>query len=336
MSSLQVLITAALLLAAVLGGSNAQLSATFYASTCANVSSVVRGVLEQAQSSDVRIGAKLIRLHFHDCFVDVILSLSLTTATVGCDGSILLDNANGIESEKDAAPNVSADGFEVVDDIKTALENVCPGIVSCADILAIAAQVSVSLAGGPSWDVLMGRRDGTTANREGANNLPSPFAALDVNLKKFTDLGLDSTDLVALSGAHTFGRARCITFSQRLYNFSGTGNPDPTLDTTYLETLRQTCPEGGNGNTITNLDPSTPDGFDNNYFTNLQNNRGLLQSDQHLLSTTGADTVAIVNRFGNSQSAFFDSFGPSMINMGNISPLTGNNGEIRSDCKKVN
>ncbi|KAK3027142.1 hypothetical protein RJ639_041243 [Escallonia herrerae] len=336
MSSLQLLITAGLLLALVLGGSNAQLSATFYASTCANVSSVVRGVLEQAQSSDVRIGAKLIRLHFHDCFVNVIFSLSLTTASVGCDGSILLDNANGIESEKDAVPNASADGFDVVDDIKTALENVCPDIVSCADILAIAAQVSVSLAGGPSWDVLMGRRDGKTANRAGANNLPSPFDALEINLKKFTDLGLDSTDLVALSGAHTFGRARCITFSQRLYNFSGTGNPDPTLDTTYLETLRQTCPEGGNANTITDLDPSTPDGFDNNYFTNLQNNRGLLQSDQHLFSTSGADTVAIVNRFGDSQSAFFDSFGPSMINMGNISPLTGNNGEIRSDCKKVN
>lgn len=64
----------------------------------------------------------------------------------GCDGSILLDNADGIVSEKDANPNRnSALGFEVVDDIKTALENVCPGVVSCADILAIASQISVSL-----------------------------------------------------------------------------------------------------------------------------------------------------------------------------------------------
>lgn len=103
-----------------------------------------------------------------------------------------------------------------------------------------------------------------------------------------------------------------------------------------MGTLRQTCPEGGNGNAITNLDLSTPNGFDNNYFTNLQNNQGLLQTDQELFSNTGADTVDIVNRFANSQSEFFDNFVKSMIKMGNISPLTGNNGEIRLDCKRVN
>lgn len=65
----------------------------------------------------------------------------------GCDGSILLDN-NGttIISEKDAAPNTnSTRGFDVVDNIKTALENACPGVVSCADILALASEASVSL-----------------------------------------------------------------------------------------------------------------------------------------------------------------------------------------------
>uniref|UniRef100_A0A5B6YH61 Peroxidase n=1 Tax=Davidia involucrata TaxID=16924 RepID=A0A5B6YH61_DAVIN len=324
MSSSFSFITAALFLAVVFGGSNAQLSATFYANTCPNVSSIVRGVLDTAQQNDVRIGAKLIRVHFHDCFVD------------GCDGSILLDNADGIDSEKEAAPNLSTDGYDVVDDIKTALENVCPGVVSCADILAISSQILVASAGGPSWDVLLGRRDSRTANRAGTTDIPSPFESLSNITRKFTNKGLDSTDLVALSGAHTFGRAQCFTFSQRLYNFSGTGNPDPTVDPTYLETLRQTCPEGGSANTLANLDPSTPDSFDNNYFTNLQNNQGLLQTDQELFSTSGADTVAIVNRFGNSQTEFFDSFGPSMINMGNISPLTGTNGEIRSDCKRVN
>lgn len=64
----------------------------------------------------------------------------------GCDGSILLDNADGIESEKEALPNNnSALGFEVVDEVKAALENVCPGVVSCADILALASQILVSL-----------------------------------------------------------------------------------------------------------------------------------------------------------------------------------------------
>jgi peroxidase len=55
------------------GISDAQLSPTFYASTCPNVSSIVRGVVEQAARNDVRLGAKLIRMHFHDCFVDVII-----------------------------------------------------------------------------------------------------------------------------------------------------------------------------------------------------------------------------------------------------------------------
>ncbi|KAF5735733.1 lignin-forming anionic peroxidase [Tripterygium wilfordii] len=310
-----------------LGGSNAQLSSTFYDQRCPNVSSIVRNVVEQAARSDVRLGAKIIRLHFHDCFVD------------GCDGSILLDNAPGIESEKDAIANTnnSAQGFDVVDDIKTALESSCPGVVSCADILAIASEILVTMAGGPTWEVRLGRRDSRTASRDRADAaIPGPFDPLPLLRSKFTDVGLDSTDLVALSGAHTFGRARCSTFSPRLYNFSN-GGPDPTLDTTYLQTLQQTCPQGGDGTTtFTNLDPSSPNDFDNNYFTNLQNNRGLLQTDQELFSTNGSDTVEIVNRFAGSQSQFFSDFARSMISMGNISPLTGSNGEIRTNCRRLN
>ncbi|KAJ8471170.1 hypothetical protein OPV22_025513 [Ensete ventricosum] len=169
-----------------------KLSSTFYASSCSNVSAVVRNVVQQAQNSDVRIVASLLRLHFHDCFVN------------GCDGSILLDNSDSIQSEKDALPNKnSVRGFDVVDDIKTAVENVCPGVVSCADILALAAEASVDLAGGPTWVVLLGRRDGTTANPTAANNMPSPLDDLDTLKQKFSDVGLDDTDLVALSGAHT-------------------------------------------------------------------------------------------------------------------------------------
>ncbi|KAL9680702.1 hypothetical protein QQ045_012481 [Rhodiola kirilowii] len=57
--------------ALLIGSSQAQLSSTFYATSCPNVSSVVHGVIQQAETSDVRIGAKLIRLHFHDCFVNL-------------------------------------------------------------------------------------------------------------------------------------------------------------------------------------------------------------------------------------------------------------------------
>ncbi|KAI8558896.1 hypothetical protein RHMOL_Rhmol04G0131900 [Rhododendron molle] len=306
--------------------SNAQLSSTFYSTTCPNVSSIVTGVVQQALQSDPRIGASLVRLHFHDCFVN------------GCDASILIDNNGTIQSEKDAAPNTnSARGFNVVDNIKTALENSCPGVVSCADILAIAAEVSVSLSGGPSWSVQLGRRDSKTANQAGANtSIPSPFESLTSITAKFSAVGLTSTDLVSLSGAHTFGRAQCRLFSNRLYNFNNTGNPDPTLNSTYLTTLQQICPQNGSGTALANLDPTTPNAFDNNYFSNLQNNQGLLQSDQELFSTPGASTISIVTTFASNQSAFFQNFAQSMINMGNIGPLTGSNGEIRLDCKKVN
>jgi peroxidase len=72
-----------------------------------------------------------------------------------------------------------------------------------------------------------------------------------------------------------------------------------------------------------------PNTFENIYFSNLQTNEGLLHSDQELLSTTGEDTIDIVNNFSANQTAFFASFVVSMIKMGNISVLTGIEGEIR-------
>ncbi|KAK9941345.1 hypothetical protein M0R45_017951 [Rubus argutus] len=308
-----------------LGLNNYILGPSFYETTCPNMSSIVRKVVEKAQLNDHRVGPKLLRVHFHDCFVN------------GCDGSLLLDNADGIESEKDARPNQSTEGYDVVDDIKSDLENACPGVVSCADILAIASQILVSMNGGPTWEVPLGRRDSRMAYKNGVTaNIPTPSENLGRITQKFINAGLDSTDLVALSGAHAFGRAKCVTFVGRLYNFNNTGKPDPSLDPSYLKTLRQKCTIGGDNRTLVDLDPTTPDDFDNNYFKNLQNQRGLLQTDQELYSTSGAETLAIVNQFANSQSSFFDSFAQSMIKMGNINPLTGSQGEIRSDCRRIN
>ncbi|GMY16165.1 peroxidase 15-like isoform X2 [Fagus crenata] len=302
-----------LLCTILLGGSlsHGQLSSTFYDETCPNVSSIVRGVIEEALPTDIRIGASLIRLHFHDCFVN------------GCDASILLNNSATIESEKEAPPNNnSARGFGVVDDIKTALESACPATVSCADILAVAAEESVSLAGGPSWTVLFGRRDSTTANRTAAGVfLPGPTVSLETLKRMFNTVGLNTTDLVSLSGAHTFGRAQCSTFDGRLYNFSGSSNPDPTLNTTYLETLQGICPQGGDATVVTNLDLTTPYVFDNYYYSNLQVQEGLLQTDQELFSTTRDETVDIVNNFSSNQTAldYFILFFIYLSSQGNVS-----------------
>ncbi|XP_008449771.3 peroxidase 2-like [Cucumis melo] len=311
------------ILGLLVGHSLAQLNPLFYAKTCPNLPNIVNTVVAKALQTDARAGAKLIRLHFHDCFVD------------GCDASVLLENAPGIESELDAPGNQGIQGLNIVDDIKSAVEKACPRTVSCADILAIASKESVVLAGGPSWVVPLGRRDSRTANKEGAtNNLASPFEDLNALKAKFGVFGLDSTDLVALSGAHTFGRSRCAFFSQRFANFNNTNMPDPTLDPAYRNQLQRICSSGSE--TRANFDPTTPDRFDKNYYTNLQGLRGLLQSDQVLFSTRGADTVGIVNRFAKKQGEFFKSFGQSMIKMGNITPLTGNKGEIRLNCRRVN
>ncbi|WVY94503.1 hypothetical protein V8G54_033591 [Vigna mungo] len=306
--------------------SNAQLDNSFYRDTCPRVHSIVREVLRNVSKSDPRILASLIRLHFHDCFVQ------------GCDASVLLNSTDTIVSEQTAAPNNnSLRGLDVVNQIKTAVENACPGIVSCADILALAAEISSVLAHGPDWKVPLGRRDSLNASFDLANqNLPGPNFSLDQLKSAFERQNLNTTDLVALSGAHTIGRAQCRFFVNRLYDFNSTGNPDPTLNTTLLQALRAICPNGGPGTNLTNLDLSTPDRLDSNYYSNLQLQNGLLRSDQELFSTTGADTIPIVNSFSSNQTLFYENFKASMIKMSTIQVLTGTQGEIRAHCNFVN
>ncbi|KAG7552440.1 hem peroxidase [Arabidopsis thaliana x Arabidopsis arenosa] len=308
--------------------SHAQLSPSFYDKTCPQVFDIATKTIVNALRSDPRIAASILRLHFHDCFVN------------GCDASILLDNTTSFRTEKDAFGNAnSARGFDVIDKMKAAVEKACPKTVSCADLLAIAAQESVVLAGGPSWRVPNGRRDSLRGFMDLANNnLPGPSSTLKVLKDRFKNVGLDRpSDLVALSGGHTFGKSQCQFIMDRLYNFSNTGLPDPTLDKSYLTTLRKQCPRNGNQRVLVDFDLRTPTLFDNKYYVNLKENKGLIQSDQELFSSPDAsDTLPLVREYADGQGKFFDAFAKAMIRMSSLSPLTGKQGEIRLNCRVVN
>ncbi|ESQ50645.1 hypothetical protein EUTSA_v10022774mg [Eutrema salsugineum] len=307
------------------GGNRGNLSPGFYSSSCPKAEEIVKSVVAQAVARETRMAASLMRLHFHDCFVQ------------GCDGSLLLDTSGSIVTEKSSNPNSrSARGFEVVDQIKAALENECPGTVSCADVLTLAARDSSVLTGGPSWMVPLGRRDSTTASLSGSNNnIPAPNNTFNTILSRFTNQGLDLTDLVALSGSHTIGFSRCTSFRQRLYNQSGNGSPDSTLEQSYAANLRQMCPRSGGDQNLSELDINSAGRFDNSYFKNLIENMGLLNSDQVLFSSN-EESSELVKKYAEDQEEFFEQFAESMVKMGNISPLTGSSGEIRKNCRKVN
>lgn len=304
--------------------SDGQLDYSYYEGACPSLHRIVRWNVLEALRSDSRIAASLLRLHFHDCFVN------------GCDGSVLLDDTYYFKGEKNAAPNRnSVRGYETIDIIKAHVERACPLTVSCVDILTLAAREVVVMAGGPFWPVLLGRRDGLSANEKAAvEQLPSPFEPLDKIVAKFSDKGLDLKDLVVLSGAHTIGFAQCFTFKGRLFNYQDSGKPDPNLDSSMLSNLQCTCPDTDESNTtLTPLDIQSVTRFDNAYYRNLMNNSGLLESDQALMSNS--QTADMVKSYSLYPHLFYKDFAASMVKLGNVGVLTGRTGQIREICGSV-
>ncbi|MED6204247.1 Peroxidase 9 [Stylosanthes scabra] len=308
------------------GGISYGLSPQFYQFSCPQANDIVMSVLEKAMAKNMRIAASLLRLHFHDCFVQ------------GCDASILLDDSPAIVSEKNSGPNKnSIRGFEVIDEIKAKLEEACPQTVSCADILALAARGSTILSGGPNWELPLGRRDSNKASLIGSNNnIPPPNATIENLITFFKRQGLDEVDLVALSGAHTIGVARCATFKQRLYNQNGKNEADVSIERTFFFGLKTMCPRLGGDNNISPLDFGSPRMFDNTYFKFIIQGRGLLNSDQVLLNGGVKKTQELVKKYAQDESLFFQQFAMSMVKMGNLRPITGFNGQVRKNCRRPN
>ncbi|KAF9600550.1 hypothetical protein IFM89_010036 [Coptis chinensis] len=288
-------------------------SVGFYSRTCSQAESIVRATVQSHFRSDPSIAPGLLRMHFHDCFVQ------------GCDASILID---GSSTEKTAGPNLLLRGYDVIDDAKRQLEAACPGVVSCADILTLAARDSV----------VMGVEMGRVSLASDTSNLPGFTDSVDVQKQKFTAKGLNTQDLVALVGGHTIGTVACQFFSYRLNNFT-TAGADPSIDPSFLPQLRALCPSNGDGNRRVALDTGSQNSFDTSFFTNLRNGRGILESDQKLWTDTSTRTI--VQQFsgpirGLLGLRFGIEFGRSMVKMSNIEVKTGTQGEIRRVCSAIN
>ncbi|KAE8797020.1 Peroxidase 52 [Hordeum vulgare] len=308
----------AVVLCALAGPATAQqLSPNFYSRSCPNLASIVRSGMTSALQTERRMGASILRLFFHDCFVN------------GCDGSILLDDTSTLTGEKNAGPNAnSARGFDVIDAIKTRVEAACRATVSCADILALAARDGVNLLGGPTWSVPLGRKDARTASQSAANaNLPGPGSSLATLIAMFGNKNLSPRDMTALSGAHTIGRSQCQFFRSRIYN-------ERNINATFAALRQRTCPRSGGGSSLAPLDAQTADGFDNAYYRNLVGQRGLLNSDQELFN--GGSQDSLVRQYSSSPGQFSADFVTAMLKMGGLLPSPGTRTEVRLNCRRPN
>lgn len=130
-----------------------------------------------------------------------------------------------------------------------------------------------------------------------------------------------------VAGGHTIGFARCTSFRDHIYN-------DTDIDPSFAKSLQQICPRSGSDNVLAPLDRQTPACFDNFYYHNLVKREGLLHSDQELYNGNSADSI--VKKYVKNPALFFKHFAKSMVKMGKIKPLTGDQGEIRINCRKTN
>ncbi|VAH93235.1 unnamed protein product [Triticum turgidum subsp. durum] len=218
-------------LGASVSSSSGQLQVGFYSKSCPSAESTVASVVRGTAAADSTILPALLRLQFHDCFVR------------GCDASVLIKGGNN-NAEVDNNKHQGLRGMDVIENAKAQLESECPGVVSCADIVVLAARDAVAFTGGPSFDVPTGRRDGKVSNVRDGDVLPDVRDSAQVLRSKFRASGLDDKDLVLLSSAHTVGTTACFFIQDRLYKFplpgGGLGS-DPSIPDGFLSELKSRC-----------------------------------------------------------------------------------------------
>ncbi|KAM1234725.1 hypothetical protein ACFX2J_004275 [Malus domestica] len=322
----------------------------FYRDTCPEAETIVRATMAHIYSQQKNVSAQLLRLFFHDCFIK------------GCDASVLLDDSNGNKNrsiEKQAVPNKSLKGFDKIDQIKEVLENVCPGVVSCADILALATRDGIVLADGPFYPVFTGRRDSTRSYPDEAMaEIPKPDDNITQTLHLISLRGFSDRETVSLLGGHNIGKIGCEFIQARLNNFKGTGKPDPTVSPGFLNEMRIFCDDNVTRSSQNSPAPapsrgvlkerssgrrgmpyfqqlsssiSSGRGFDTHYYQSLLKGRGLLFADQQLMANDR--TARLVRAYASDDgSTFRMDFSRAMMKMSELKGLTGSQGQVRVHC----
>ncbi|KAM4070987.1 hypothetical protein ACB094_11G027300 [Castanea mollissima] len=301
----------------------------FYHEICPKAESIIRTSVARIYSDHSNVSAALLRLFFHDCFIE------------GCDASVLLGDSNGDKNhsiERRAIPNQT---FDKIDSIKEELENACPGVVSCADIVSIATRDGIMLAD---------------------DNITHTLHLFDLK-------GIDERETVSLLGAHNIGKIGCEFIQKRLSNFKGTWQPDPTIAPDFLTEMRMRC-QDSNGTTtrpssssmaslemithytssplsLSHLEEtekwqaagrmtylqalsssiSSGAGFETHYYQSLLNGRGLLFANQQLMANE--KTARLVRAYASDDGSTSQmDFAGAMMKMSGLNILTGSQGQV--------
>ncbi|KAK1681995.1 hypothetical protein QYE76_042843 [Lolium multiflorum] len=312
---------------------NPELKVGYYVQkNCPQAEDIVKRAVKEATAGEK---AGLIRLHFHDCFVE------------GCDGSVLLEKvANMPDPEKLGLPNLSLRGFNIIDQAKATLEKECPETVSCADILAFAARdASKSLSyGAIDYQVPAGRFDGNVslASETFGKNLPPPFGSIEQITGMFAAKGLNQTDMVVLSGAHSIGRSACGSFANSFSNRLLPDNSSTAMNRTLADQLSKTCTTDS---VNVPQDYQTPYTLDHQYYKNVLSHNVLFNSDavlessqtKVLVDSYARDPPSFLGIFPIGRNAWYDAFGQAMVKMGKWDvKINLDQGEIRKVCGYVN
>ncbi|CAN6226278.1 unnamed protein product [Urochloa humidicola] len=295
----------------------------FYRRSCPAAEYLVKSVVAKAIRQNPGTGAGLIRMAFHDCFVQ------------GCDASVLLDaTPANARPEKLSGPNFpSLRGFEVIDAAKSLLEKFCPGVVSCADVIQFAARDAAFFLSGykVNYRLPAGRLDGRVSLESDALAfLPPPSFNLSELVDSFKVKGLDMDDLVVLSGSHSVGRSHCSSFSDRI------STPPSDMDPGLATVLKGQCPANPNftNDPTVPQDVVTPNRLDNQYYKNVLRHKVLFNSDASLL--TSRQTSRKVTENAVVPGRWEKKFARAMVKMSLVEIKNAANGEVRKNCRVVN